>query len=615
MTSAPRVAIVGAGPAGIYAADILLSRVPNARIDLLEKLPAPYGLVRYGVAPDHPRIRKIIDALHDVLQHPSIRLRANIEVGVDITVDELRVTYDGVILATGADRDMALDLPGADLPGSFGAADLVAWYDAHPDVPRTWPLAAESVAVLGAGNVALDVTRILAKHAADLDRTDTPDEVLDALAANPVRDIHLFARRGPADVRFSALELRELGEQRDVDVIVDPVELELDAHGERMLEQFSQRRIILRTLREWADRPSSSLTASRRIHLHFRQRPVRILGEQDVRGIEMERTASDPLGRMVGTGDLVRHDVGAVYRAIGYRSSAVPGAPFDQVSGVVPHREGRVVDADGVPIPRLYATGWIKRGPIGLIGSTKSDAAQTVQHLVDDLAAPDRIGDGNDRLGDGSDPLAHLVHAVDWTGWLRIDAAERRAGAQRGRERTKLVDRSDMIATATPKPSAVGARLKAAFRTHPAGIAIITAATPSGPVGLTASSVASVAVDPAAIMFSVTRATGSAGALLDADTFAVHLIDDDHADLAQTFATSGADRFTPEQGWVTLDSGEPHLPSARAALRCRALHTIPVGSSTVVIAEVLEIVAGTSGRPLVYLDRRFHSLPIHSERN
>ncbi|MDQ0643930.1 flavin reductase [Microbacterium murale] len=608
MTTAPRVAIVGAGPAGIYAADILLSRVPDARIDLLEKLPAPYGLVRYGVAPDHPRIRKIIDALHDVLQHPSIRLRANVEVGVDITLDELRAAYDGVILATGADRDVALELPGADLPGSFGAADFVAWYDAHPDVPRTWPLAAETVAVLGAGNVALDVTRILAKHGKDLDRTDTPDDVLEALAANPLRDIHLFVRRGPADVRFSALELRELGEQRDVDVIVDPAELELDAHGERMLEQFSQRRIILRTLRAWAERPSSSLTASRRIHLHFRQRPVRIVGAQDVTGIEMERTASDPLGRMVGAGDLVRHDVGAVYRAIGYRSSPVPGAPFDEDSGVVPHREGRVVDAEGVPIPRLYATGWIKRGPIGLIGSTKSDAAQTVQHLVDDLAASGRIGDERD-------PLVHLTHAVDWTGWLRIDAAERSAGAQRGRERTKLVDRGEMTATATPTPSAVGDRLKAAFRTHPAGIAVITAATPTGPVGLTASSVASVAVDPAAIMFSVTRATGSAGALLDADTFVVHLIDDDHADLAQAFATSGADRFTSEQGWITLGSGEPHLPSARAALRCRALHTIPVGSSTVVIAEVLDVVAGPSGRPLVYLDRRFHSLPTLSERN
>jgi ferredoxin--NADP+ reductase len=269
----PRIAIVGAGPAGIYAADILLGRVSNASIDLFEKLPAPYGLVRYGVAPDHPRIRKITDALHEVLVNPRIRLRCNVEIGRDVEIDELRAAYDGVIVATGADLDVALDIPGIDLPGSFGAADFVAWYDGHPDVPRTWPLAAESVAVLGAGNVALDVTRILAKHASALTHTDTPDAVLDQLAASPLRDVHLFARRGPADVRFSAMELRELAEQDDVDVIVDPQELALDEHAERMVAQFSQRRIIVRTMSEWAALDPASRTASRRIHLHLRQRP------------------------------------------------------------------------------------------------------------------------------------------------------------------------------------------------------------------------------------------------------------------------------------------------------------------------------------------------------
>ncbi|WP_219719865.1 FAD-dependent oxidoreductase [Microbacterium sp. UMB0228] len=439
----PRIAIVGAGPAGIYAADLLRAEVPEAAIDLYEKLPAPYGLVRYGVAPDHPRIRKIIDALHDVLLQPGIRLRANVEVGVDVTVDELRRAYDGVVIATGADRDVAFDVPGAELPGSFGAADFVAWYDAHPDVARGWGLEAESVAVLGAGNVALDVTRILAKHAAALESTDTPDHILDALAASRVRDVHLFARRGPADVRFSALELRELGEQHDVEVIVDPADLELDDHAARMLEQFSQRRIIVRTLTEWAQRPSAG--ASRRIHLHFRHRPVRVLGADRVEGIEFERTASDPLGRMVGTGELLRYEVGAVYRAIGYLSSPVPGVPFDAARGIVPNAEGRVLDADGTPVAGLYATGWIKRGPIGLIGSTKSDAAQTVQHLVEDLAATPsaRI----DR-----DPPLDLPDVVDWEGWLRIDEAERRAGAVRGRERTKLVDRAAMRAHATPTP-------------------------------------------------------------------------------------------------------------------------------------------------------------------
>lgn len=447
----PRIAIVGAGPAGIYAADILLGLEPTASIDLFEKLPAPYGLVRYGVAPDHPRIRKITDALHDVLVNPRIRLRCNVEIGTDVAIDELRAAYDGVIVATGADLDVSLDIPGIHLPGSFGAADFVAWYDGHPDVARDWPLAAESVAVLGAGNVALDVTRILAKHASALTHTDTPDTVLDQLAASPLRDVHLFARRGPADVRFSAMELRELAEQDDVDVIVDPEELALDEHAERMVAQFSQRRIIVRTMTEWAALDPASRTASRRIHLHLRQRPVRVLGTHRVTGIEMERTASDELGRMVGTGELRRYDVGAVYRAIGYRSTPVPGMPFDADRGVVPHVEGRVVDAAGTPIPRLYATGWIKRGPVGLIGSTKSDAAQTVRHLVDDLAAVERVARDED-------PTARLTHAVDLDGWLRIDAAERGSGAERGRERTKIVDRAEMLAHAMQEQMTEAAR-------------------------------------------------------------------------------------------------------------------------------------------------------------
>lgn len=443
----PRIAVVGAGPAGIYAAEILLGLAPSASIDLFEKLPAPYGLVRYGVAPDHPRIRKITDALQDVLVNPRIRLRCNVEIGVDVEIDELRAAYDGVIVATGADLDVSLDIPGIDLPGSFGAADFVAWYDGHPDVSRTWPLEAESVAVLGAGNVALDVTRILDKHASALTHTDTPDSVLDQLAASPLRDVHLFARRGPADVRFSAMELRELAEQDDVDVIVDPKELALDEHAERMIAQFSQRRIIVRTLTEWGARDPAARTASRRIHLHLRQRPVRVLGTDRVTGLEMERTASDELGRMVGTGELLRYDVGAVYRAVGYRSTPVPGMPFDTAQGVVPHVEGRVVDSEGVPIPRLYATGWIKRGPIGLIGSTKSDAAQTVRHLVDDLAAVDHAPREDDAT-------AHLTHAVELDGWLRIDAAERAAGAERGRERTKIVDRAEMLTHAQRDRSA-----------------------------------------------------------------------------------------------------------------------------------------------------------------
>ncbi|WP_433675714.1 FAD-dependent oxidoreductase [Microbacterium gorillae] len=444
----PVIAIVGAGPAGVYAADILRTRVPDVQIDLFEKLPAPYGLVRYGVSPDHPRIKKIQDALHEVLERPGIRLLCNVEIGSDVSMDELRDAYDAVIIATGADLDAALGIPGDDLPGSFGGADFVAWYDGHPDAPTAWPLDAESVAVIGAGNVALDVARMLITHAEDLTHTDIPDHVEQAFMQNPMKDLHLLIRRGPADVRFSPMELRELGTRRDVDVIVDPAELVLDEHAERMIAQFSQRRIIVRTLTEWASIDPATRTASRRIHLHFYQQPARVLGEERVTGIEMERTRPDELGRIAGTDEFIRHEVGAVYRTIGYRSSPVPGVPFDESVGRVPNAAGRVLGPDGSPIPGLYATGWIRRGPVGLIGSTKSDAAETVESLIEDLATKTRVEpESSARLRE------QLTGVVDWDGWLRIDAAERALGAERGRERTKIVDRERLLDHATDHTS------------------------------------------------------------------------------------------------------------------------------------------------------------------
>ena len=434
------VAIVGAGPAGVYAADILLGRDPEVRIDLYEKLPAPYGLVRYGVSPDHPRIKKIQDALHLVLDDPRIRLVCNVEIGADVTVEELRGAYDAVVLATGADRDADLGIPGAELPGSHGGADFVAWYDGHPDAPRDWQLDAESVAVIGAGNVALDVARMIVTHPEDLAHTDIPDAVEAAFRRNPVRDLHLLIRRGPADVRFSAMELRELGARRDVDVIVDPADMELDEHAERMVAQFSQRRLIVRTLTEWASVDPASRVAPRRVHLHFYQQPARLLGEDRVTAIEMERTRPDELGRVRGTGETVQHAVGAVYRTIGYRSSPVPGVPFDEARGTIPEAAGRVRGDDGSPIPGLYTTGWVRRGPVGLIGSTKSDAAETITSLLEDLAAaPAKPREAADAI------VERLGHAVDWSGWLRIDAAERGLGAERGRERTKIVEREDLL--------------------------------------------------------------------------------------------------------------------------------------------------------------------------
>ncbi|GAB3837513.1 FAD-dependent oxidoreductase [Kribbella italica] len=440
--SAPlRVAVVGAGPAGIYAADILIQLVPDARVDLFEKLPAPYGLVRYGVSPDHPRIKKIIESLHVMLEAGRLRLLCNIDIGTDLTVDELRSAYDAVIIATGAITDVPLNIPGVELPGSFGAADFVSWYDGHPDVPTLWPLEAESVGVIGAGNVALDVSRMLIKHAHTLLETDISDNVHSSLAANPIRDLHLFARRGPADVRFSPTEMRELGQQHDVDIVVDPADLEADPHIERMTRQFAPTRHVVETMRGWAAIADSERTASRRVHLHFYQAPVAILGSDKVEGLRMERMTPDGYGHVTPSGTFVDHQVQAVYRAIGYASTPLPGVPFDHAARTVPHRDGAVTDENGNNIPGLFATGWIKRGPVGLIGSTKSDARQTIETLLDQIGRYTRQTEPVDieRIVD-----AHCQHHIDWDGWLRIDAAEQQLGADRGRHRIKIISRKEL---------------------------------------------------------------------------------------------------------------------------------------------------------------------------
>src|ERR1700712_4340434 len=383
-----RLAIVGAGPAGIYAADILLKSETafDISIDLFEQLPAPYGLVRYGVAPDHPRIKGIITALREVVDTGRIRLFGNVLYGRDITLDDLKKHYNAVIFSTGAIKDAGLDIPGIDLPQSYGAADFVSWYDGHPDVPREWPLEAREIAVIGNGNVALDVARILAKHADDLLPTEIPANVYEGLKASPVTDVHVFGRRGPMQVKFTPLELRELGELRDVDMIVHDEDFDYDDASRTAISTNKQVFVIDKVLSQWRERPVG--TASRRLHLHFHARPVEVLGssETGVTGFKWERTKPDGAGGIVGTGEFREIEVGAIYRAVGYFGSPLDGLPFDEKRGVIPNREGQVLGEDDEPLPGVYATGWIKRGPVGLIGHTKSDAMETVSHLVVDQA-------------------------------------------------------------------------------------------------------------------------------------------------------------------------------------------------------------------------------------
>ena len=450
------IAVIGAGPAGIYASDILSKSGLDVEIDLFERLPAPYGLVRYGVAPDHPRIKQIIVALYKILQRGDIRLLGNVNIGEDVTVEDLHAHYDAVIFATGSDRDAPLNIPGVDLPQCYGAADFVSWYDGHPDYPREWELNAKEIAVIGVGNVALDVARVLAKHAEDMLVTEIPENVAKGLRENPVTDVHVFGRRGPAQVKFTPLELRELGKQPDVDVIVYEEDFDFDQGSQAAIQASNQTKQVVKALTNYA--MEDEHTASRRIHIHMFHSPAEILADEDgnVRAIRTERTRLLGDGNVEGTGEFIDTPVQAVYRAVGYFSSPIEGVPFDDRRGVIPNDAGRVLGEDGQPIPGLYATGWVKRGPVGLIGSTKSDAQETIANLVEDAEAG-VLHAGTDAVG--HDAMIALLEErgipyTTWQGWELLDAYEQRLGEEYGevegdrgpRERVKVVSRAAMTA-------------------------------------------------------------------------------------------------------------------------------------------------------------------------
>ncbi|MFC9941832.1 FAD-dependent oxidoreductase [Streptomyces pratensis] len=454
-----RVAVVGSGPSGVYTAQALLqqSRVPDVRVDVLDRLPTPYGLVRYGVAPDHEKIKSLQSSLRAVLEDDRVTFVGHAEVGGagGVSPARLKELYHAVVYCVGAASDRPLGIPGEGLPGSFSATEFVSWYSAHPDASADgFPLLTPSALVIGVGNVAVDVARILARGAGELRGTDVPRAALEALGTSRVREVHIVGRRGPSQARFTTKELRELGALPRARIVVDGAELALDpAYAAAEGAGTSLPAVVRRNLdvlRGWAADPRGAAPdRERRIRLRFFLRPVELL-ERDGRvgGVRFARTAPDGAGGVRDTGAYEDIEAQLVLRAVGYRGTPLPGLPFDPVLGVVPHVAGRVI-RDGAASPGEYVAGWIKRGPTGVIGSNRSCAKETAASLIDDaplLVEREVTGDPLGALRDQG------MRPVEWDGWLSIERAESALGRSLGRDRVKIPDWSGLLDAAGAGP-------------------------------------------------------------------------------------------------------------------------------------------------------------------
>ena len=450
-----RVAIVGSGPSGFYAAGHLLNSKSrpdlNVQVDVYDRLPTPWGLVRGGVAPDHPNIKAVSRVYEKTAAHPEFRFFGNVEYGTQLTHDDLHARYHAIIYAVGAQTDRRMGIPGEDLPGSWAATEFVAWYNGHPDYcDLEFDLACERAVVVGNGNVAADVARMLALTREELAQTDVADHALDVLADSAIREIVVLGRRGPAQAAFTNPELLELGEMTDADVYVDPRDMEVDPLSRAWLESeaaSSTQRKNVEILTGYAGRAPEG--KRRRIVLRFLVSPLELLGSERVEGIRICRNELRDEGtglRACSTETIEELDCGLVFRSIGYRGTPVQGLPFDEAGGTIPHEAGRILDEQGAQLRGDYVVGWIKRGPTGIIGTNKRDAQETVDELFEDLDAG--------RLNEPADPSREALEEllaerapehVTYSGWEAIDAAEKAAGEPHGRPRVKLTRTEELL--------------------------------------------------------------------------------------------------------------------------------------------------------------------------
>ena len=453
----PRVAIVGAGPAGAFTAACLLRSCGDAEIDLFDRLPTPWGLLRGGVAPDHQEIKRLEDTFDRETLRRGCRFLGNVEVGTDITHSELVRHYTAVVYATGAQTDKSLGISGEDLPGSWPATEFVAWYNGHPDYRELeFDLSARTAVVIGNGNVAADVTRILMRSVDELERTDVADHALEVLRESRIEEVIVLGRRGPAQAAFTSAELRELGHIEGVETRVDEADVALDPVSEEWLAEkgtFTARTNV-ELLREFAARTPQP-DARRRIRLRFLRSPVEIRGGDrveaiDIRRNEIVRAEDGALKARALDEEVETIDCGLVLRSVGYRAVPLPDVPFDERRFVLPNERGRVQTPDGRPLPGVYAVGWIKRGPTGILGTNKRDAEETVRCFVDDLRSgalpvpPDGGREQIDALLAGRKP-----DLVTESGWRAIDGEELERGRGDDRPRVKLASREELLAAAS----------------------------------------------------------------------------------------------------------------------------------------------------------------------
>ena len=443
-----KIAVIGSGPSGFYAAEALLRAGLPLQVDMLERLPTPFGLVRSGVAPDHPKLKEVIKVYDRIARSPGFRFLGNVALGRDVTVAELRAHYHAIILACGAQSDRCMGIPGEDLPGSHTATEFVGWFNGHPDYrDHAFDLGREVAVIVGQGNVAADVCRILAKPVDELRTTDISEHALDALAQSRIREIHIIGRRGPAQASFTPRELRELGEIHQCATLADNRDLRLGEHCETELNDLQNGNAAKNCalFREFAANQAGN--RRRQIRFHFYLSPSEVLGDSRVEGLRVARNRLEgPAFAQVAsaTGETTTLNCDLLFRSIGYRGVPIPGLPFDDHRGIVPNAVGRVTDGDHT-VPGVYVTGWLKRGPSGVIGTNRADSVETVTHVLADLTQADAVEKPG---GDALEALfpARGTRNLSYEEWLQIDEAEIERGRPHGKPREKFTRVRDMLA-------------------------------------------------------------------------------------------------------------------------------------------------------------------------